>query len=139
MERGERIHGSKRIGLTSLAMIIRNHAQALEFDLMTMTGRTLSEYMGMGAAGKAALVSFTRYLPPDSATYREMHPRDELGGWLTTAKTNAILADIYDAFAIAHSKKGHRPKPYPRPNGKGKGIGKGAIPVNEFMDWWKGN
>ena len=136
MERGEFQDGSERIGLTALAMVIRNHAQALEFDLMTMTGRTLSEYMAMGAAGRAALVSFVRYLPPDSATYREMHPRDEVGAWYTTVKTNAILADIYDAFAMAHSKKGHRPKPYPRPSGKQKSIGKGAIPVSEFMDWW---
>jgi len=120
-------------------MIIRNHAQALEYDLMTMTGRTLGEYMAMGAAGRAALISFTRYLPPTSATYREMHPRDELGAWYSTVKTNAILADIYDAYAMSHSKKGRRPKPYPRPNGKRKGIGKGAIPVRDFMDWWEGN
>lgn len=118
-------------------MILRNHSQALEYDLMTMTGRTLAEYGAMGADGILALVSFVRYLPPESATYREMHPRDEMGKWSTRSKTNAILADIYDAYAGAHAKKGRKPKPYPRPNQKSREIGSGAIPISEFMDWWR--
>ena len=124
--------------MTTLAMVIARHSRALEYDLMTMTGHTLSEYFAMGPDGASALVSFVRFLPPGSATYREMHPRDEVGPWMTTAKTNAILADIYDVYVQAHSKKG-RAKPYPRPNAKkGKNVGKGAIPVRDFMDWWKG-
>lgn len=123
--------------MTSLAMLLRNHAQAFEYDLMTMTGRTLSEYTSMGAAGMVALVSFMRYMPPESMTYREMHPRDELGKWGTRSRTNAILADIYDAYAKVHSKNGRKPRPYPRPNAKAHNIGNGAIPVSEFMDWWQ--
>lgn len=104
---------------------------------MTMTGRTLAEYGAMGAAGVVALVSFTHYLPPESMTYRELHPRDEMGKWSTRVKTNAILADLYDAYAMSHAKRGHKPKPYPRPNAKTHDIGSGAIPVSEFMDWWR--
>lgn len=122
--------------MTSLARVLRGHSRALEYDLMTRTGRTLGEYLAMGAAGASALVAFLRYLPPDSATWRDMHPRDELGPWWTTAKTNAILADLYDVLVAANTKKGRRPKPYPRPNAKARSIGKGAIPVSDFMDWW---
>ena len=65
---------------------------------MTRTGRTLTEYMDMGAAGMVALLSFINYLPPDSALYQSMNPDDENGPWFTTVKTNAILADLYDAY-----------------------------------------
>lgn len=93
--------------------------------------------MDMGAAGKAALISFIRYLPPDSVTYQETHPKDEYGEWFTTMKTNAILADIFDAFVAANTRKGRQVKTYPRPKKK-QTIGKGAIPVSEFWDWWYG-
>lgn len=109
----------------------------MQYDLMTRTGRTLSEYMDMGAAGKAALISFIRYLTPDTATYRDMHPRDEYGEWYTTMKTNAILADIFDAFIAVNTKKGRQSKPYPRPKKK-QTIGRDAIPISEFWDWWYG-
>ena len=123
--------------MTGLAMALRSHGRAVEYDLMTRTGRTLSEYMEMGAAGKVALVSFLRFLPPDSAYFREVHPRDEMGAWSSTLKTNSILADIFDVIVRANSKKGRKPKPYPRPNARTQGIGNGAIPVGEFDKWWK--
>lgn len=110
---------------------------ALEYDLMTRTGRTLTEYLEMGAAGIVALVSFARHVPPDSALYREIHPRSQLPQWSTAAKTNAILADIFDAFCAANSRKGSRPKLYPRPDSSGRGIGKGAVRVKDFDEWWR--
>ena len=122
--------------MSSLALVLRDHSKALEYDLMTRTGRTLQEYGDMGAAGMVALVSFLRHLPPDSATWREMHPRDEFGAWASTLKTNAILADLFDAFAMANSRKGHKPKPYPRPNKERSNVGKGAIKASEVMEWW---
>ena len=104
---------------------------------MTRTGRTLDEYMDMGAAGRVALLSFIQYLPPDSALYRELNPDDENGLWFTTLKTNAILADLYDAYARVHTKKGHTAKPYPRPMVKEKAkLGKDPIPISQFWDWW---
>ena len=93
--------------------------------------------MDMGAAGKVALISFTENLPIDSKLYEELNPKDERPGWYNTAKTNMILADLFDAFIMAHRKKGTTPKPYPRPQAK-KGIGKEAIPMGEFWDWWYG-
>lgn len=104
---------------------------------MTRTGRTLNEYMTMGAAGLVALVSFCRYLPKDSALRREMDPNDETADWYGSLKTNAILADIFDVYTSVHTKKGRKAKPYPRPRNK-KNIGRGAIPIKDFMNWWNG-
>ena len=89
----------------------------------------------MGAAGKAALISFINYLPPDSALYREMNPKDELATWSTRAKTNAILADLFDLVMAANTKKGVKPPEYPRPKKK-RTIGRGPVSVEEFWAFW---
>lgn len=115
--------------------MIREYDRPLEYDLMTRTGRTLSEYMGMGAAGLVALISFITNLPPDSALSKAMNPGEEFSEWYTVAKTNTILADLFDIFVAAHKKEGRQVKPYPRPRDK-KTIGKGAIPVADFWKWW---
>ena len=104
---------------------------------MTRTGRTLTEYINMGAAGKVALLSFINHLPPDSELRAEMEPQDEFGEWYTTKKTNMILADLFDVFVQSKTKKGRKAKEYPRPKQK-KRIGRGAIPISEFWDWWNG-
>lgn len=124
-------------GILSLVQTIEDHDRALEYDLMTRTGRTLSEYMEMGAAGKVALLSFINYLPPDSELRKAMDPQDEFGEWHTTMKTNVILADLFDVFVKANTKKGRKAKTYPRPKKRRK-IGSGAIPMSEFWDWWNG-
>lgn len=109
----------------------------MEYDLMTRTGRTLQEYMDMGAAGMVALISFIQNLPPDSALNRSMNPDDEFGPWYTIMQTNRILADLFDAFVAANTRKGRKAKQYPRPTKKQK-IGKGAIPIKDFWNWWNG-
>ena len=124
-------------GILSLVQTIEDHDRALEYDLMTRTGRTLSEYMEMGAAGKVALLSFINYLPPDSELRKAMDPQNEFGEWHTTMKTNVILADLFDVFVKANTKKGRKAKTYPRPKKRRK-IGSGAIPMSEFWDWWNG-
>lgn len=93
--------------------------------------------MDMGAAGKVALISFIKYMPIDSRLYEDMNPKDERPEWYGRAKTNMILADLFDAFLMVHRKKGTTPKPYPRPQAK-QGIGREAIPIGEFWEWWYG-
>ena len=119
---GRRVHkgGCVHGGILSLVRIIRDHDRALEYDLMTRTGRTLSEYAEMGAAGKVALLSFINYLPPDSRLREAMDPQDET-----------------DVFVSANTKKGRKAKQYPRPKQK-KRIGSGAIPIRDFWSWWNG-
>jgi hypothetical protein len=95
-----------------------------------------------------ALRSFLRYPAPDSALMREMHP--ESAAWVTTTKTNAILADIYDILAainanlvaVGSRKAAKAPRPYPRPstgkNGENeRHIGSGALPPDELEKWFE--
>ena len=136
---GGRVSEGRRFwgGILSLVQTIDEYDRPLEYDLMTRTGRTLSEYIDMGAAGMVALLSFINYLPMDSQLRQAMDPQDEVGEWSTTKKTNMILADLFDVFVSANTKKGHKAKQYPRPKQKRK-IGSGAIPISEFWDWWNG-
>ena len=136
---GRRVSESRRFrgGILSLVQTIDEYDRPLEYDLMTRTGRTLSEYIDMGAAGMVALLSFINYLPMDSQLRQAMDPQDEVGEWSTTKKTNMILADLFDVFVSANTKKGHKAKQYPRPKQKRK-IGRGAVPISEFWDWWNG-
>lgn len=114
---------------------------------MTRTGRTLAEYIDMGAAGTVALCHFVAHLPADSVTISEASGYDYLPQWTSTLKTNAMLADLYDSIsalryivtASRSKKKVKKPKPYPRPWVKDKGIkkiGKDPIPVKDFWGWW---
>ena len=91
----------------------------------------------MGAAGKVALLSFIHYLPADSALNRERDPKNESAEWNTTTKTNVILADIFDAFSVVHTKKGRKPFEYPRPKAN-KRIGKGAITLDAMREFIRG-
>ena len=113
---------------------------------MTRTGRTLGEYLDMGAAGKVALVHFIDQLDADSALAREganMNARE----WGSTFKTNAILADVFDALQFfnynyiqGNSKtKPKKPKPYPRPwlKGEVQKFGRDPVRIQDFWNWWK--
>ena len=136
---GGRVSEGRRFrgGILSLVQTIDEYDRPLEYDLMTRTGRTLSEYIDMGAAGMVALLSFINYLPMDSQLRQTMDPKDEVGEWSTVKKTNIILADLFDVFVAANTKKGRKAKQYPRPKQKHK-IGSGAVPISEFWDWWNG-
>ena len=115
--------------------------------MMTTTGRTLAEYLRL-PDGLIALVHFAQNLGMDSATICAASGHERQSDWALRFKTNAILADVYDAvsafnysFIKAHSKKKKpkRPKPYPRPWVKEKHtkrFGRGAIPIKDFWKWW---
>ena len=136
---GGRVSEGRRFrgGILSLVQTINEYDRPLEYDLMTRTGRTLSEYIDMGAAGMVALLSFINYLPMDSQLRQAMDPQDEVGEWSTVKKTNIILADLFDVFVAANTRRGHKAKQYPRPKQKRK-IGRDAVPISEFWDWWNG-
>ena len=70
--------------------------------------------------------------------------------WATRAKTNAILASIYDLLAVLNSnfcakgtgKKPRKPTPYPRPWTEEKKpevthFGKGPLPPDELRKWFE--
>lgn len=80
---------------------------------------------------------------------RELFP--ETATWATTAKTNAILADIFDVLnninsnliALGSGKPAKQPPPYPRPGNKQKPnenekhFGSGALPANDLRNWFE--
>ena len=95
-----------------------------------------------------ALRSFILNISPESALAREVNPDSYI--WSSRAKTNAILADIYDVLSTINSnlcaygshRRPKKPKPYPRPGNKDNGkevthIGKGALPPDELREWFK--
>jgi hypothetical protein len=84
-------------------------------------------------------------LGPESATARELDP--EMAYWSSQAKTNAILADIFDMLAqinanlvaVGSHKASKKTKPYPRPGDKDKQdkkLGKNALPAEELDSWF---
>lgn len=118
------------------------HHGAINYDLFTKTGYELSDAGVSFSYG--ALASFVEHAEPDSALARELNP--EVAEWATRVKTNAILADLYDAImSVRHDmdsllSKKHikKPKPYPRPGQKTTNhIGSGPLPFEELREWFK--
>lgn len=105
--------------MISLAAFVEEHHKAVNYDLLTKTGYELADVGG--ALSWDALHSFISCLGTDSATMREVDP--EVSPWATTAKTNALLADMFDNLsvisanlrAIGSGKRAERPEKYPRP------------------------
>lgn len=95
-----------------------------------------------------ALKSFLMHMSPESSLAREINP--EVYTWSSRAKTNYLLADIYDVLNMINAnlcakgsgRKPRKPKPYPRPGQKDKDtetthIGKGALPPDKLREWFK--
>lgn len=135
------LHG----GIVSLAAYVAEHDGAIEYDLLTKTGHTLTD-VGVSLPWDA-LASFLMHEGVDSALARELNG-EEYSLWATTLKTNGILADIFDMLAqinanlvaMAQHKPSKDPKPYPRPGMEDKRedvkhFGKGALPKGEFRKW----
>ena len=123
-------------GMISLARFVTEHYEAIDYDLLTKTGMSLSDVGGR--LSWSALYSFiTKY--ENGALLRELSP--EIALWDTTAKTNVILADIFDMLAAINAnlcakgsgRRPKRPKPYPRPKSakEQRKIGK-PMPIDEL-------
>ena len=149
MARGKRQTGRFSGGIVSLVLVMDKHASALDYDLMTRTGRSTAEWAALGATGIVALAHFVKQLDISSRTYAEMHDSAWLSGWSMRIKTNALLADLFDAVnalryayvASVSKRKPDKPKPYPRPwhksRDKGtKHYGRDGIPIKDFKKWW---
>lgn len=93
------------------------------------------------------MLSFITHLDSQSALAKDISP--EAAEWSSTAKTNAILADIFDelevirytiqAVNLRKGKKPHKLTKYPRPGDKDKQrkekIGSKPIPVSDIRNW----
>lgn len=134
-------------GIAGLAAVISDHGGALNYDLMTLAGTSLSRCPGEFTW--ADIRDFVKFLPASSALVSEMEP--ELAGWQGNQKVPMLLAHIADqlavltyAYELSHTKKGAKkppaPEPIPRPgvkpSKKRKHFGKGAVKISEFDAWW---
>ena len=126
--------------MIGLAKFVEEHRGAIEYDLLRKTGHELNDIGSTLTWG--ALSSFISNLEADSATAREIEP--ELSGWATTAKTNAILADIFDVLAainanlkaLGSGSRANAPEKYPRPQKKKKDkIFISSMPMAEMRAW----
>ncbi|MCF0123700.1 MAG: hypothetical protein HUJ67_06275 [Ruminiclostridium sp.] len=105
-----------------LAVYAEQHRAALDYDLLCNTGMELNDVGGRISYG--AFRSFLQYLGPGSALARELHPEE--AAWTMAAKTNGILADVYDVLAainanlcsVGSGKRAQKPQAYPRPGKK---------------------
>lgn len=128
--------------MIGLAKFINEHRGAVEHDLLTETGYELND---IGSAlSWGALKSFLSNVKLGSALSSEISP--EMTEWATTAKTNTILADIYDQLSMVNAnlrilithKPGKKPEPYKRPGDDKKEtrrIGKGSLPASKMREW----
>lgn len=126
--------------MISLAKFVDEHHGAIEYDLLTKTGHELND---LGSALTwGAFSSFVSNLEADSATARELEP--ELAAWSSVAKTNAILADIFDVLAVINANlkalgsgsRAKTPEKYPRPQRKKKEkIFGSSLPMAEMRAW----
>ncbi|MCM1090546.1 MAG: hypothetical protein NC092_00895 [Butyrivibrio sp.] len=137
-----------RGGILSLAGFVHEHQGAIEYDLLTKTGYTLND-VGRTLPW-SALQSFITHKSPDSALCRELAP--ELADWCSIAKTNALLADIYDMLAIFNTnvKTLMTKRTYPRPKFQIRPVtnrrnaddgerhfGRDPLPPDELDKWFE--
>lgn len=106
-------------GIASLACLIEEHGEAIDYDLMTLTHYRLDDLGESLSWG--SLRTFVNHLPAGSAYFRDKFP--EHSTWATGEIIAYLLADIEDSInnlryeqRVAHSgKKGKQPQQYPRP------------------------
>ena len=127
--------GGRPGGTVAAAAIVRDHRTAIEYDLLTLTGYTLDDIGG--ALSWCALFSFIKHLPPSSAYVREMYPEEAT--WVNGWRNAAILADLWDLIAAAHTAEGRKAPRYPRPTTKKDNtqrLGAEPIAAGDFDRWW---
>ena len=127
------------IGLTDF---IEEHRGAVERDLLTETGYELEDIGSTLSWG--ALKSYLSTIKLGSVLAEELNPG--MNEWSTRARTNTILADIFDQLSLVNTnlrilitkKPGRRPEPYKRPGQERentKHIGNGALPLSKMREW----
>lgn len=132
-------------GIVSLATIVSEHREAIDYDLLTKTGFEVND-IGRSLSW-TALGSFLKNIDANSAFMAELHP--EHAAWATQSKTNTILADIFDMLAqlnanlvaLGAGRPAKKPKPYKRPTTKQpeneRHFGRGALPPDELRKWFE--
>ncbi|WAB09125.1 tail assembly chaperone [Arthrobacter phage Eesa] len=126
-------------GICSLAGLLEDHGEAIEYDLLVM-GRRLDD-LGTELLTWRDLLVVVKQSGPSSALARALQP--ELAAWANGQVLADLLATAVDLLAGANwqrqgKKSAPKPKRVKRPgvdNGEQK-YGRAPIPVKDFDDWW---
>ena len=126
---------------------MREHGEALDYDLMTMTTYTLDDVGGR--LSMRSLAHFLRFLPPSSQVMRELNPDDgERVLWMGGAVNSQLIALLVNElrsmeylFAKANSKGSvRRPTMLETPWTDGDEdvvrYGSDPIPIADFDEWF---
>lgn len=126
-------------GIAGLCELIRNHAEAVEFDLIRY-GLRLRDLGSPHFTWRDFLVIVRRMPYADSALAAEMNPADS--PWTLAEHLLAELVDVQRLALWAKTKDGsknrNRPKPIERPGNRPTRIGAGNGMSFEEMDAWLG-
>lgn len=103
----------RRGGIRGLLELIRQHREAIEYDLISLGLRL--DWIGSERLTWRDLWVIVQQLPRTSAMARSVDPEATLWG-----QAEQILAGIYDALNVANWQRGEAkrhtfPKPLPRP------------------------
>ena len=104
---GERGPGGDPGGIAGLARTLRLYGSEFERDVMVQTGRTLEEYIAMGAPGVVALAHYNAHMGLDTATFRSAQGLKDGMEWSSSFKQAALLADLYDLVAVLNTNVAH--------------------------------
>lgn len=128
-------------GIAGLCCLLADHAEAIEFDLLTM-GLRLDD-LGTLALSWRDLYVIVHSLGPSSALMRKVQP--ELAAWASGMVLADLLAHAVDLLAggnwqRAGKRTAPKPKPIPRPGKQAESTKYGSepIPVKDFDNWWNG-
>lgn len=139
MERGV---GGRRGGIVGLLGLIREHREAVEYDLIALGLRL--EWITSVALSWRDLLVVVRQAPPGSAIARAIEP--EQSEWGISEQLLALVADYLAWIQWSKTTDGekgrNRPKPIPRPgvepDTKTQRIGADPVPIAEleaFLGW----
>lgn len=119
---------------------MEHHRSAINHDLITRTPYTIDD-VGVRLSW-TDLHDFLKYLPPESAYFREVNGQD-VSDWMAGRCNAAILADLYDMLnRWRHDAAGSRRHvdAYRRPHVPGpddERIGGEGLAPDDFDVWWE--
>lgn len=79
-----------------------------------------------------ALFSFISYLPPGS-----LSDDRELRAWYEGQATADLLANLIDILQAMGGGRHRFERPWQKQKGPRKTVGSGAIPAEQFAEWWE--
>ncbi|WP_433669685.1 DUF5361 domain-containing protein [Nocardia sp. CA-136227] len=134
-----RAFGNQPGGILSLDALLEEHSEAIEYDLIAL-GLRLRQLSGEALSWRD-LWAIVKFLPPDSALMRTMHPEDHrwrLEQHLLAEMTDCLRWLVWSKSDDARNGR-NRPERISRPGLESDrervGTAVGVDRINEFLGW----